>query len=217
MSNQQPPPPGNKQSAHALPSRPSPGKGATHAAPESGLATDWVTLGEIVAPFGLRGEVKLLAQTDFPDRVATHATLYLGPKHQPYALLETRPHGGVILLRFDGIDDLTAAEKLRGLIVCIPQAEAAPLAEDQYYIHDLIGLRAIHINGTELGTVMDVFVGSGQELLAIRRAGRQNVLVPLVKALVPAIDLTDRTVTIDPPAGLFDDDTASVENDEDPD
>lgn len=209
MSNQPPPLPGNKQ----LPRSPHSDKGTRSPTPNLDPTTEWVTLGEIVAPFGLHGEVKLLAQTDFPDRVADHATLYLGADHQPYALLEARAHGGVILLRFDKIDDLTAAEKLRNLIVCIPQSEAAALAEDQYYIHDLIGLRAIHINGEELGTVVDVFAGSGQELLAIRRVGRQSVLVPLVKALVPAIDLTKRIVTIDPPAGLFDEDAVIVEND----
>ena len=216
MSDQQPPMPVNKRSSHS-PQRPADNKGAAPPTPNGDPTNDWITLGEIVAPFGLHGEVKLLSQTDFPDRIAEHEALYLGPMHESYTLLEARPHGGVILLRFEGIDDLTAAEKLRNLSVCIPQAEAAPLAEDQYYIHDLIGLRALHINGEELGTVVDVFAGSGQELLSIRRVGKQSVLVPLVKALVPAIDLVARTVTIDPPAGLFDDDAVIVENERDSD
>jgi 16S rRNA processing protein RimM len=182
------------------------GGGKKPSVPPSAPATDdWIVLGEIAAPFGLKGDVKLLAQTDFPDRLIDHATLYLGPDHRPYPLQDVRPHGGVVLLHFAGVEDINAAETLRGLSVAIPATEAAPLAADQYYIHDLIGLRAIHLNGKELGIVADVLSGAAQDLLVIRRAGATDVLVPLVKALVPTVDLASRTVTIDPPLGLFDD------------
>src|SRR5579875_3079747 len=118
--------------------------------------SEFIIVGRIVAPFGIKGDVKLLPQTDFPERLGEHETLYLGDKHLPHRLVSARLHGGVILLHFAGIDDMTTAEKLRGLTVFIPAAEVAPLADDQYYIHDLIGLRAVHANGTDLGTVADV-------------------------------------------------------------
>lgn len=183
--------------------RPSPRPSTRQIPPPSG---EWVTLGEIVAPFGLHGEVKLLAQTDFPERIAQHSTLYLGPEHRPFPLKQAHPHSGVILLKFEGIDDMTAAEKLRGLSVTIPEETIAPLATDQYYIHDLIGLQATHVNGAQLGVIADVYSGAAQDLIVVRRPGVADVLVPLVKAIVVAVDLTARTVTIDPPAGLFDDD-----------
>jgi 16S rRNA processing protein RimM len=167
---------------------------------------EFITVGQIVAPFGLKGDVKLLPQTDFPDRLAEHDTLYLGQNHRPLRLMNAHPHGGVVLLHFNGIDDVNAAETLRGLPVFIPAAEAAPLAADQYYIHDLIGLRALHVNGTDLGTVADILSGAAQDLLVVRRPGHPDVLVPFVAALVPTVDTAARTVTIDPPAGLFDED-----------
>lgn len=173
--------------------------------PDPTREDDWIAVGRIVAPFGLQGEVKLISQTDFPERLSEHTTLYLGPQRQPYRLLSARPHGGVILLRFADITDMTAAEKLRGLVAAIPAHEAAPLATDQYYIHDLLGLRAVHVNGAELGTVADVLSGAAQDLLVVRRKGQPDVLVPFVAALVPSVDMAARTVTIDPPAGLFDD------------
>ena len=187
---------------------PKPRAKRTRAAADSAPPTapiDWLVVGQIVAPFGLKGDVKLLPQTDFPDRLGTHATLYLGPDHRPLHLTDVHPHGGVLLLHFVDVEDIDAAEKLRGQEVTIPANEAAPLAEDQYYIHDLIGLRAIHTNGVELGIVADVLGGAAQDLLVVRRAGVADVLVPLVKALVPKVDLATRTLTIDPPLGLFDD------------
>ena len=187
---------------------PKPRAKRTRAAADSAPAAapmEWLVVGQIVAPFGLKGDVKLLPQTDFPDRLTTHEMLYLGPDHRPLHLMDAHPHGGVLLLHFADIDDIDAAEKLRGQEVTIPANEAAPLAEDQYYIHDLIGLRAIHVNGVELGMVADVLGGAAQDLLVVRRAGVADVLVPLVKALVPTVDLATRTLTIDPPLGLFDD------------
>jgi 16S rRNA processing protein RimM len=211
MSN----PPQNKPPAKRRYGRPrAPGTPADRTPPDavptmppSGPTNDdeWIVVGHIVAPFGLQGEVKLISQTDFPERLADHKTLYLGPQRLPYRLLSAHPHGGVILLRFATINDMTAAETLRGLVAAIPAREAAPLATDQYYIHDLIGLRAVHVNGAELGTVADVLGGAAQDLLVVRRVAQPDVLVPFVAALVPAVDLAARTVTIDPPAGLFDD------------
>ena len=185
--------------------------------PQVDPPVEWICLGDIVAPFGLHGELKLLPQTDFPERIATHATLYLGPTYAPFALVEARPHGGVILLQLADVADVTAAEKLRGLSVFIPATEAAPLAEDQYYIHDLIGLRALHRDGRDLGVVADIFAGSAQELLAIKQPSKPVVLVPFVKAIIPSVDFTTRTITIDPPLGLFADDAATAADDTAPD
>lgn len=201
MSKQSPPP-----KRHF--GRPKPSAIAARSAPPvpQPPINDWITLGTIVAPFGLHGEVKLLAQTDFPDRIAAHKTLYLGADHRAYPLEKAHPHAGVILLKLAGVDDMTAAERLRNLTVFIPATEAAPLAPDQYFIHDLVGLRAQHISGADLGVVADVISGAAQDLLVIRFPGKPDVLVPLVKALVPTVDLPNHIAIIDPPAGLFDDD-----------
>ncbi len=179
---------------------------ADAATPVAPTPADWVVVGQIVAPFGLKGEMKLAPQTDFPERLASHKTLYLGPEHRPQQLLSARVHGSVVLLRFVGIDDINAAEGLRHQTVSIPAAKVALLNPDQYYLHDLIGLRAVHVNGHDLGTVADVYTGTAQDLLVVRQPGKAEVLVPLVKALVPQVDLVARVVTIDPPGGLFDED-----------
>jgi 16S rRNA processing protein RimM len=198
MSNPPPenPPPLERDDDNARPAPATPPAGTT--------PDDWIVVGRIVAPFGLKGDVKLIPQTDFPERLAAHAALYLGVEHRPLHPTSAKVHGGVVLLHFAGIEDMTAAETLRGQIVAIPANEAAPLAADQYYIHDLIGLRAVHVNGTDLGSVADILTGAAQDLLVVRRPGQPDALVPFVAALVPAVDVAARTVTIDPPPGLFD-------------
>jgi 16S rRNA processing protein RimM len=177
---------------------------------EAKISDEWVVIGKIVAPFGLKGEVKFLSETDFPDRISSHKILYIGPEHTPYTITNIRPHGGIYLLTFDTITIVEETKPLCGKIVSIPITAVAPLTSDQFYIHDLIGVQAIHINGTPLGKVTDVITGSAQDLLVIHRSGHSDVLVPFVKALVPLIDMDARTITIDPPGGLFDEDFVEV-------
>lgn len=166
--------------------------------------TDWVTIGTIVAAFGLHGEIKMHMQTDFPEQLTERTFLYLGPQHHPYTIHSVRPHGTVLVIHFAEITNATQASLLRGLAAMIPQDESAVPGPDQYYIHDLIGLQAMHIDGHALGTVVDVFTNGAQDLLKIRRMGAADVFVPFVKALVPTVDMQQRCIVIDPPIGLFD-------------
>jgi len=205
MSKPDPPSQPPTKRHYGRPKATRPPDAAAIAVPEP-TPTDWVVVGYIAATFGLKGDVKLAPQTDFPERLAEHKTLYLGPEHRPMPLVSARIHGTVVLLRFAGIDDITAAEGLRHLTVSIPATTVAPLNPDQYYVHDLIGLRAVHVNGHDLGIIADVYTGTSQDLLVVRQPGKAEVLVPLVKALVPQVDIAARVVTIDPPGGLFDDD-----------
>jgi 16S rRNA processing protein RimM len=199
MSSRQPPP-------RQRPSRPASLRETAPSFSPAGADEEWVAVGIIVGPFGLRGEVKLLPQTDFPERLTPQRTLYLGPEHRPATIESARPHGPHLLIRFVGVADMTAAAALRGLSVSIPQHEAAPLAQDQYYIHDLIGLAARDLAGADLGIVGDVISGAAQDLLVVRRPGHPDVLVPLVKAIVIQVDLAGGVIALDPPRGLFDDD-----------
>ncbi|MGZ3675791.1 MAG: ribosome maturation factor RimM, partial [Ktedonobacterales bacterium] len=117
---------------------------------------EWVVVGEFVGPFGIHGEVKLRPITDFPERFERTPTLYVGDKHVPYRVEQAHMHKQLVLLRLAGITDVDAAEQLRGAQVWIPATELTPLQEDQFYLHDVVGLRVQHVNGRPLGVVTDV-------------------------------------------------------------
>ncbi len=173
----------------------------------------WISLGKLVGPFGIHGEVKLYPETDFPDRITTHRFLYIGASHTPYIVQSARLHGALVVLTLREVTTMNDAEKLRGSAVMIPQTEIAELAEDQYFIHDLVGMQAVHVNGTILGVVADVFTTSAQDLLLIRSAENAEVFVPFVKFIAVHVDMQRRTISIDPPAGLFPEQNASEPTD----
>ena len=175
--------------------------------PTPAATQEWVTIGRIVAVFGLHGEVKVVPQTDLPDRFARLRAIYLGPAHQRYQIVRSRPHqGSLTVLAFEGINTANDAEKLVGLTVMIPLAEIAALPPDQYYIHDLIGLRAQTPDGQPLGTLVDILATGGNDVYVVREAGSgRDVLVPAVKEMIKRVDISAGVVVIDPIPGLFDD------------
>jgi 16S rRNA processing protein RimM len=169
-------------------------------------AADWLLVGQIIGVFGLQGEVKVRPETDFPERFATTPTLYVGERRRPYVVAGARLVGPHVLVRLAGIEDATAAGRLRGHALYVPAAEAQPLTPDRFYVHDVIGLRAERPTGQLLGTIADYYTGAGQDIFVIYAAGTgREVLVPAVKEMVKRVDVAAGVVVIAPIPGMFDD------------
>ncbi len=181
-------------------------------------ATAWIAVGEIVGAFGIRGEVKVLPQTDFPDRFAHTPTLYLGDARAPHTVQSARQHQRIVLLKLDGVDDATTAAQLRGLTLWIPEAERMPLSNDQFYLHDVVGLKVVHVDGQPLGEVVDFITGSGNDLFVVRATpGGREVLLPAVREFVRELDIPGGVLRVDPIPGLFDDQSENAADSSNPD
>ncbi len=116
-----------------------------------------------------------------------------------------------LLLKLAGVTDPAEAEALRGTALAIPAAELQPLEADRFYVHDVIGLRAQHVNGQPLGTITDVLSGPGHDLFVVHDTrGETDVLVPAVKAFIKSVDVAAGVVLIDPIPGLFDDEYEEI-------
>jgi 16S rRNA processing protein RimM len=179
---------------------------------QAGAASDWVAVGRIAGAFGIRGDVKVEPLTDFPERFQRTATLYVGEDHIPHPVASARQHARIVVVHLAGIETATDAEKLRGARLYIPSGELLALPQDQYYLHDLIGLRVEDIDGTALGVVADVLTGGGNDLFVIRpTTGAADVLLPAVKEFVKSVDLAGGVMRVAPIPGLFDDNAVVAE------
>ena len=170
--------------------------------------TEWATIGKIVAPFGLRGEIKVSLLTDIPDRFAQLEQVYLTPDYRPYTIKEVRPYKGdtMVLLKVVGITDATTAESLRDSDICIPADQLAQLPPDFYYQHDILGLIVQKLDGRIVGTIVDIMPTGGNDVYVIKSPDGKQFLIPAVKAIVKQVDLIRHVMYIDPIAGLLDDD-----------
>jgi 16S rRNA processing protein RimM len=184
-------------------------------APED--AENWVWLARIRHPQGRKGEVIAQILTDFPEKFTDRKRLWLlaGSSASPAATSSPREveliahwlHKGGIVLHFAGVDSISAAETLKGLIVAVPRSERAVLAEDEVYTGDLIGCVLVNVAGAEpviIGEIESVDRTAGPVALLVVRGAASEVLVPFAKSYLRSVDLNAKRVEMALPEGLVD-------------
>ncbi|NCC36053.1 MAG: 16S rRNA processing protein RimM [Chloroflexia bacterium] len=164
-------------------------------------------IGQIVAPFGVQGQLKVRGLTDRPDYIARHVTrltLQVGKQRAQYTMVQLHEHKpGQLVLTLEGVASREAAEDLRGAEIYIHESEAAPLADNEYFIHQLIGLKVVTVADQAVGTVREVLTTGAGEILVITRPGQPDALVPMVHTFINRLDLAAGVVVIDPIEGLL--------------
>jgi 16S rRNA processing protein RimM len=170
---------------------------------------EYLIVGRIRRPHGVRGELAVAIETDRPRSVFRRGkVLRLGdaegePTGGDARIEKARPTTGGVILTLDGVTSREGAEELRGKTLLIAAREAAPAGEEEVHYRDLIGL-VTRVAGVEIGRVMDVLSLPDGETLVVQDAAGKEILVPFVKEVVTGIDLEARVLTIDPPEGLLD-------------
>ncbi len=151
----------------------------------------WAWLARIRKPQGRKGEVFADILTDFPEKFSARRRLWLiaeaGSAISPreVELVAHWLHKGGVVLHFAGVDSISAAEALQGLIVAIPLAERAALADDEVYIADLIGCTLFDVSGAApviVGEIEDVDRTAGPVALLVVRGATGEVLIPFAKS-----------------------------------
>ncbi len=160
-----------------------------------------VVIGRVVAPFGIKGEVKVRPETDFPERFETITEVWLASqngKGRVTRIESVRFHQSMALAKFEGVDDRTAAEGLRGAELRIDEAELMELGPDEYYVHDLIGLDVYTTDGEHLGEITKVLKGAANDVYVTPRA-----MIPAVKQFVREIDIAGSRMVVEAVEGLL--------------
>ncbi len=168
--------------------------------------SDRVLIARIGAAHGIKGEVRVKAFTADPRGIGAYGPLATadGRTFEVASLRAAAgPASDMLVVRFKGIADRNAAEGLNGVELSVPRDRLPPAEEDEYYHADLIGLAAIAPDGAELGTVIAVHNYGAGDLLEIAPKRGETVLVPFTRAVIPEVDPAGGRVTVDPPAGLF--------------
>ena len=178
-------------------------------------------MGRIGRVHGIRGEMKVVPETDDPRRFELVPRVFLGetpdrvvPRTVEHVRFQYPKGRTVVLLSLEGTDTIEQAEALRGRNVFASVDDLPPLDDGEAYLHDLIGLKVVQADesgkatAVTLGKVTNVFDGA-QLLLEVSLPGAVPVLLPDVEEFVLSVDVPAGLILVRPPAGLFDDDSAS--------
>jgi 16S rRNA processing protein RimM len=169
----------------------------------------WLTVGKIVNTHGLRGELKVLSRTDFPeDRFKPGSKLAIAPEHgdvQRSVTVEScRMNKSMFLLKMEEFNDINEAEKYKGLLLKVSKAELVELDNDEYYYHDIIGCRVVTDEAEELGTISEILSPGANDVWVVERPDRRKpLLLPVIDDVILDVNIPDKLVKVHLMEGLI--------------
>ena len=168
-------------------------------------------VGRIVNTFGIKGQLKVIADTDFAEeRFAKGQTLYILRETQAIETVEVaqaQMHKGTWLLSFVNYTNINQVENFKGCWLAIDEASQHELEEDEYYHHQLLGLTVKTVEGKVLGKIKEILQLGSNDVFVVKRveAKLKDALIPFIQDVVKEIDLDRAEVIIDLMEGLIED------------
>lgn len=163
------------------------------------MQAQYIQIGEIVKPQGIRGEVKLRAMTSDMSRYARLETVYLmeGGEYLPRKVLKGRASDGFAYLLLEGVTDRNQAEALRGRALYVDREHAIPLSQDENFVCDLVGLTAVSTRGEVIGKLKDVLVPNSICDVYVFDTPRGEMMMPALRRVVREVDVEAGRMVLD--------------------
>jgi len=155
----------------------------------------------VAGPFGIRGEVKVVALTDFPDRfqAGQEIILALEKGRRSHKIERSRPHRGGIIVKLAGVETRSDAEELRDIDIIIDEEHLRELEPGRFYVFDIVGLKVVTDDGREQGTVTEVLQGGANDVYVTST----GLCIPALKDVVADVDITRGVMVIRAVPGLL--------------
>jgi len=157
---------------------------------------EYLVVGFLRRPHGVKGEILMDIHTDFPERLKTGMTVFVGDEYQPMVIASRRPHAAGMLLRFRGIKSPEDAGQYRNTRVYVPTVDRPELPEGEYYHHQLIGLNVVTDDGRELGLLVDILETGANDVYVVRDRDGNEVLLPAIPPVILEVRLADSQMRV---------------------
>ena len=154
-----------------------------------------IVIGKIVAPHGVRGEFRIMPQTDHPERYAKRKKITLD-NGRDYTVQSLRQHKNVYLMKVEGIETMNDAETLRGRTIVLRPEELPPLPEGQFYVRDIIGFAAVTPEGETVGMLKDVISPGSTDVFVIAPPQGEDILVAAIADNIRNIDWEKKQIVV---------------------
>jgi len=174
------------------------------------MSDKWLTVGKVVNTHGIRGELKILSQTDFADvRFAAGNKLLMVNEENGASLevkvISSRANKNVYILKLEGFTDINAVEKYKGWVLKVSSDQQLELDEGEYYYHEIIGCRVVSEEGEELGTISEILSPGANDVWVVDRpkgSGKQ-LLLPVIDDVLINVNKKEKVVTVHLMEGLI--------------
>ncbi|MDH6365758.1 16S rRNA processing protein RimM [Enterococcus sp. PF1-24] len=170
---------------------------------------EFFNVGKIVNTQGLKGEVRVISSTDFPEeryQKGKVLTLFQEKKAPIELTIKThRKHKNFDILSFENHPSINDVEKYRDGILRIAKEDLTELATNEFYYHEIIGLTVEDESGQAIGKVKEILSPGANDVWVVQRPKKKDALIPYIESVVKEIDLAAGKVLVEIPEGLLDD------------
>ena len=167
---------------------------------------DLLEVGKIVNTHGLKGEVKVVPWTDSPDifEDLEYVIAKLKKDDLKLSISHIKYQKNNIIVKFKEIESIDEAETLKNSVISAPREMLGDLPEGVYYIADLIGLPVFDEKGQLIGEISDVFSTGANDVYAVKRDGKKDLLLPVIDDVILQVDIENKRITAHIMEGLDD-------------
>lgn len=166
------------------------------------MKKQYLEAGKIVTTHGIKGEIKIMPYTDYPELLCEFDRLFLGKNHEEINVERSRVFKNMVIAKLEGYDTPEVAEKLRNKILYMHRDDLE-LDEDTYFIQDLIGIEVSDADsGFVYGKITDVMQTGANDVYVVQGKDR-DYLIPAIPEVVITTDIDENIMTIRPLEGLF--------------
>jgi 16S rRNA processing protein RimM len=169
------------------------------------MMAEYITVGKVTASFGVRGEVKVIPLTDYPERFKEDGHYYLSKKNlfMEVEIQGVKIRDREIIIKFKGIDSPEAAQIYRNALLEVPRGDVFELPDDHYYYFEIVGLLAVTEEGAILGRVIEIIETGSNDVYLVENEQGREILLPALKEVIREIDLEKGTMLVRPLPGLL--------------
>lgn len=165
------------------------------------------TVGKIVNTHGIRGELKIVPETDFPERFDPGSKLVIvdpQQKQTPVTVQAARLHKNMYIVKFENMHNINEVEKFKGGLLKIEEKYQGTLEEGEYYYHQIMGCTVVSEEGEELGVITDILSPGANDVWVVSKPKAKPLLIPVIDDVVLDVDVTNKRVKIHVMEGLLD-------------
>lgn len=167
---------------------------------------DLLQVGVITNTHGVRGEVKVFPTTDDSNRFKKLKQIIMdtGKEQIELEITQVKFFKNLVILKFKGIDNINDVEKYKGNGLFVTRKDAIKCSKDEYFIADLIGIKAVTEDGKEIGEIVEVLQTGANDVYIIKRPGKKELLLPAIKECILNVDMNERVMQVFIMPGLDD-------------
>lgn len=167
---------------------------------------DLFRIGSVATTHGVHGEIKVYPTTDDPGRYKKIKEVILdnGKDRKTAHIESAKFFKQMVIVKFREYNSMDEAEKLRGYELFVTREHAVPLGKNEYYVADLIGMKVMTDQDTELGTIQDVLQTGANDVYVVKQESGKEVLLPAIRDCILSVDVEQAVMTVHVLDGLLD-------------